>query len=599
MPDAAAEQTGRIESDRQPSRRQDPYAASVREELRRVYIQQGARVPVVALLAIGSIAWTFHTHVPRLLLAGWATLVAAFLLLRWGLCALFSRADVAPAELARRMRIIVVLRMAAGLSMGAAALLWFPTLPLWEKMIFMIACFGWYATTVVVSLASPASAFLFGASLMAPTAIAWSIQTDYQGFFAAMLTIALVFFIRQSTEEAHAAMRAAIRSRLREEDLARRLERHGTDLETAMRAKSQFLAAASHDLRQPVTSMNLLLSALAASRDEASLRSVAAKFEAPLRALEEILSSILEVSRLEAGTIEVTRRHCFTSEVIAPVIEEYRPRAAAKRLRLDALVPELPIHTDPEIVRRVLRNLLDNAIKFTDSGAVRIEAHRKGAALVLAVSDTGRGIAKAQHAQVFEDYYQGDNPQRDRRQGLGLGLAIVRRLVGLLGGEISLKSEPGRGTRFEVRLPGAIDSHRNESEVQRDTTPEPGMLRSSKVLVVEDDRLVIDALSTLFRTLKVEARFAIDADDALMETALGRFIPDVALVDYGLPGNLDGISLVRELRVRLPRCVFLLVTGDTRPEVIRRAAEAGVPTLHKPVTVERLNEKLKELGVAA
>jgi two-component system CheB/CheR fusion protein len=317
-----------------------------------------------------------------------------------------------------------------------------------------------------------------------------------------------------------------------------------------------------------------------------------------LHALEEILSSILEVSRLEAGIIEVKRRACTSSEVIAPLIAEYRPRAAAKRLRLESSVPELALHTDPELVRRVLRNLLDNAIKFTDAGAVRIDAHRNGDALVLAVSDTGRGIAKSQQAQVFEDYYQGENPQRDRRQGLGLGLAIVRRLVGLLGGAISLKSDPGRGTRFELRLPAAIDTQHRVGEERREAAAEPGMLRGSRVLVVEDDRLVIEAMSTLFSSFGVEARFAIDADDALMETALGRFIPEVALVDFGLPGELDGISLVRELRVRLPRCVFLLVTGDTRPEVIRRAADAGIPTLHKPVTVERLNEKLKELGVA-
>ena len=248
-------------------------------------------------------------------------------------------------------------------------------------------------------------------------------------------------------------------------------------------------------------------------------------------------------------------------------------------------------------MRRVLRNLVDNALKFTDVGSVRIEARADLDVLVLRVIDTGRGIAANLRARVFEDYFQGDNPHRDRRQGLGLGLAIVRRLVQLLGGEVKVHSEIGRGATFEVRLPHAIDPAGLATGPGQQSTSRQPRLSVSRVLIVEDDELVIDAIATLFRTLGIEANYALDSDDALMQTTLGRFMPDIALVDFGLPGSMDGIALIRQLRVRLPRCVFLLITGDTRPEVIRRAADAGIETLHKPLSVDRLNEKLNALGI--
>jgi CheY-like chemotaxis protein/two-component sensor histidine kinase len=374
------------------------------------------------------------------------------------------------------------------------------------------------------------------------------------------------------------------------------MEQHGVELEGAMRAKSQFLAAASHDLRQPVTSMNLLLSALLASRDEQAVRSVAAKFEAPLHALEEILSSLLEVSRLEAGIIEVHRRKCTPAEIVEPVIAEFRPRAAAKRIALRAHYDEAELFTDPDLVRRIVRNLVDNAIKFTDEGSISVVMRAEGTALTLSVNDTGRGVPPDIQERVFDDYFQGENPHRDRAQGLGLGLSIVRRLAGLLGGEATLNSTVGRGSRFGLRLPNAVARYQSEAGPRKEGLRYGARLSASNILVVEDDRLVVDAMSTLFRTLGIEARFALDGDEALMITALGRFIPDVALVDYGLPGTIDGIALIREMRVRLPRCTFLLVTGDTRPEVLRSAADLGVPVLHKPITVERLNEKLEELN---
>lgn len=578
----------------------DRYSAPVAAELQRVFIAQGADFPFLPLLIVGVLAWSLRNVVAPTNLMPWTTVAGALLLLRWGTCVNFSRGTLPVETVGRRLRLVVLLLCAIGAWASSPSLLWFPKIPSTERLVITIAFFGWYASSMVLSVASPVSAFLFGLSLLGPVALAWIIAGGPASLTLALLSIAMIFFVRRASDNAHLAMREAIAAKLREEDLVRRLEQHSRELQSAMAAKTQFLAAASHDLRQPVTSMNLLLSALNASRDEKSLRAVAAKLEAPLKALEEILSSLLEMSRLEAGTIEVQRRVCSAHEIVEPLVAEYMPRASAKRLRLDAAIGHLRLSTDPELVRRIVRNLLDNAIKFTDAGSVRIDVQSDASTLVLGVTDTGRGVPESQQQRIFDDYFQADNPHRDRRAGLGLGLAIVRRLVGLLGGHVHLFSQPGRGSAFEVRIPNAVEP----ADAIGPRPHDAGVVRRarfavSNVLVVEDDQLVVDAIGTLFRALGIDARYAADADDALIQTSLGRFVPDLALVDFGLPGTRDGISLIRELRTRLPNCAFLLITGDTRPEVIRRAAEAGIATLHKPLSVERLNEKLESLGIGA
>lgn len=359
-----------------------------------------------------------------------------------------------------------------------------------------------------------------------------------------------------------------------------------------MGAKNAFLAAASHDLRQPVTSMSLLLSALQAARDEQAMRAVAAKLEAPFLALEEILSSLLEVSQLESGVVKADPRSCVPAEILSALEAEYVPRAQAKGLHLRMAGGEFPAFTDPELLKRVLRNLVENALKFTDAGGVSVEASRRNTDICFVVADTGRGVPPEALERIFDDYFQAANPHRGRGQGLGLGLAIVRRLIELLGGSVSVSSELGRGTRFTVTVPGAQADDSPHSSYAAPARRAP-TLDVGRMLVVEDDRLIIDAMRTVADALGIDVRFASDAETALEQIALGRFIPELALVDFGLPGRLDGIATILAMRDRLPGCRFLLVTGDTRPEVIRRAASVGITTMHKPISVERISEALR------
>jgi signal transduction histidine kinase/CheY-like chemotaxis protein len=573
----------------------DPYAAPVRIELYRLFIRQCGRVPLGVILLIPMLFYMLREQIPLAQRIVWAVPVAAGLIARWHLARRFQSLEESPERLANRARLLTGLWALTGLAASLGPFIWFPSMLLVDRALFSIGYMAWYAGAVVVSLVSPVSAFLFGACLLAPLAFGWTFYGGEIGVAIGLVFLVLLFFVRLSVDDAYDALRGAIRSRLREESLGRSLEQRGHEVESAMRARTQFLAAASHDLRQPVTSMNLLLSAMVGAKDEQSLRAVAAKFEAPLQALDEILSSLLEVSRLEAGTVRVERRPCNLRDLIIGVQIEYTPRATAKHIGIRTGVPNLSVVTDPELLRRILRNLVDNAVKFTDEGSVQITASASGSVLTLRVSDTGRGIPDDARARIFDDYFQADNPQRDRRQGLGLGLSIVRGLVELLHGRIEVQSKPGKGTLFTVRLPVLAVRAAREPDVRFDASA-PLDIPFDTVLVVDDDPLVREAFATLMEPAGIDVEFAANAEEALALLDRAGSEPQLAIIDFGLPGQMDGISLIGELRRRLPALLTLLVTGDTRPAVIRRAAEAKVSVLHKPFTASQFAAMLERIA---
>jgi len=573
--------------------RENGFALLIDTELQRLQIAQASRFPAGVLLLILVLATFVGGDVVPGLRVAWGVLLASGLLTRWQLARMFMRAapDDDGRALRRRGRILIAVHALTGLAAGVAIVVWFPALILVERALVTVAYFAWYAGVVVVSLVHPLSAYLFGMCLLGPLCVAWAREGGTAGLVMAIITLLLLFSVRQSVGDSNAAIRDAIRSRLREAGLVRSLEEHSREVESAMRSKTAFLAAASHDLRQPVTSLSLLVTALHAAGDERAMRTVADKLDAPLQALEEILSSLVELSRLDAGSVAVEARPFVPADILEAVAAEYRPRIQDKGLRLELSGGRFSATTDPELLKRVLRNLVDNAVKYTDRGGIGIEARAHGPDLQIEVADTGRGIAKESLPHVFDDYFQGDNPQRDRRQGLGLGLSIVRRLVGLLHGRVEVDSEVGEGTTFVVTIEGAVDQAGWFAPAKVLRMPAP--LDVDSVLVVEDDRLVIDGLAAILAPLGIDARYATDAQEAMSTVALGRFMPDAALVDFGLPGGMDGIALIETLRARMPHCRFLLVTGDTRPEIIQRAQQSGITIVYKPLSVNKLADALR------
>ena len=401
-----------------------------------------------------------------------------------------------------------------------------------------------------------------------------------------------------------------VRGLERAEELSLMLERRVTErtaeLADANAAKSRFLAAASHDLRQPVAAIGLLAGLVrerAATTGGPTLLLVE-KLSQAVHALEDLLRGLMDLSRLETGNAVPAPRPVALQPLFDAIALHEQPHAQARGLRLRFRPTDAVAATDALLLEQMLRNLVGNALRYTTRGGVVVGVRRRGGALRLEVWDSGRGIAPEHQRQVFEEFVQLDNPQRDRRQGLGLGLAIVRRSAALLGHALGLRSRPGRGSCFWIELPSASAALRPVAPVESTTMP----LLGRAVWLLEDDGALRDALAerlvawgadvTALASL-TELRRAL-ADAASAPGAADDRAPPVLLTDHRLPDG-DGSQAQAHFAERFGTFVIVM-TGDVGPQWAARFAEyaaRGVPVLHKPFAAEALLRLLAGSAPAA
>lgn len=375
--------------------------------------------------------------------------------------------------------------------------------------------------------------------------------------------------------------------------------------EAANLAKSRFLAAASHDLRQPVHALGLFASALGtlAQRGDVAQgegRLIADKLSTVLKSLGGLLHGLLDISRLDAGIVQPEPRALAVAELFEALRHEFSDAAQAKALDLRSVPSRRWIRSDPLLLRRILDNFLSNAIRYTPRGGLLFGCRRRGDALEIQIWDTGIGIARDQHETIFQEFAQVDNPQRDREQGLGLGLAIARRAAGLLGHSLGVRSVPGRGSMFWVRVP--LCAAPAPSGPVAATATAGGVARG--VIVVDDDAQVLDALSYQLRTWGCAVYAGVDAERARRAHEVARrhgdAPVDLIIADYRLAGGVHGAQAIRQLIDYLGAPVpAAIVTGDTSPERLREARASGHRLLHKPVAAEQLRELIEQSALAA
>lgn len=388
------------------------------------------------------------------------------------------------------------------------------------------------------------------------------------------------------------------RTRTELEKLARSLERTTHELRQQNEVKSKFLAYAGHDIRQPLQAMHLLLASLLESGLNAAQEKTARMMELSVNALTDLLNSLLDISKLEAGAIQPNLRPVELDVVLAQLVQEFMPQARAKGLHLRLRLPrQTPlVQTDEQLLASVLRNLLGNAIKYTQRGGVLVALRRSASGWKLQVWDTGIGIAEEHLAHVFEEYYQVDNPQRDRSKGLGLGLAIVHRMAALLELQLACRSRLGQGTVMEITLaaadglrPGDVDAGATASQI---------VLQGARVVVVEDDAAVAQALGQWLQAQGAAVVHYPSAEDALAAPDIAS--ADIYLSDYRLPGQLTGIDFLETLRSRAQGDIpGVLLTGDTSSQFIEQVAASGWLILFKPVHPRELQAVLKLLRTSA
>jgi signal transduction histidine kinase/CheY-like chemotaxis protein len=550
----------------------------------------GIRLPV--LLAMALMAAMAARQAPRAA-AAWLLLVGAMLALRWwALRRLAAAADV-PAP--RRLHIATALSLANG-CVHALSLAFAPGFTDYERavqsVVLLALCTGALATT---------SGYLpvFGAYLL-PVLLglagSWALLDNGGGDLTvrlAMAALVLVFGAALAAlgRDGFRLYRDLYVARNRQDEANARLARALSEAEAADRAKTRFLAAATHDLRQPLHTLTLFGSALLHQPLAGDAHRIAVHMESALRALGAQMDALLDMSKLDAQALPVRPMEMSLHALAQRLAADFRPLVEQKGLQWIVNVPPAAqVHSDPLLLERLLRNLIDNAVKYTDAGAIRFDVREDDTGWRIEVADTGRGIARHEQQRVFEEFYQLDNPEHDRAKGLGLGLSIVKRLAQLLSLHVSLQSESGVGTTIGFSLPRLVVT----APVEDTAAPEPEFsLEGLTVLVIDDEEDVRRGMTTLIAALGGRALAATGTADALL--AVQDAPPDVVVSDFLLAGGDDGLATIARLRAQFPGVRTLLVSGDTSPGRLRQAADAHVRLLHKPVDTGLL---LKELARA-
>ena len=363
------------------------------------------------------------------------------------------------------------------------------------------------------------------------------------------------------------------------------LEEAKLEAERANAAKSRFLAAASHDLRQPLQALALLKDFLAPNVSGERAGELMARFDKTLGALSGMLDVLLNISQIEAGAVQPERVQFPVADVLETLHGEFLALAEARDLSLRFMPCAAWVESDPRLLEQMMRNLLGNAVKYTRTGRILLGCRRRGNDLRIEVWDTGIGIEASQLEHIFEEFHQVDNPARESGLGLGLGLSIVRRLGRLLHHAVDVRSLPGRGSMFAITVPGCKGAARLPPAPLPEPAPEPEpAARPSLIMVVEDDPDLLDLVTLLLRENGHMVSGASDGAEALRLVAGGAIRPDILLTDYNLPSGQSGVDLLKALRQRLQRPLpAIVLTGDISTGAQAIMAEADCIHLRKPV----------------
>ncbi len=365
--------------------------------------------------------------------------------------------------------------------------------------------------------------------------------------------------------------------------------------ESANLGKSRFLAAASHDLRQPLQTLNLLQGLLAKRlKDRDALRLVARSDEA-LTAMSGMLNTLLDINQLEAGVIRPELADFPIDDLLGRLKTEFAYHTQTRGLEWRVLSCRLAVRSDPRLLEQMIRNLLSNAVKYTKEGRVLLGCRRHADKLRIEVWDTGLGIPEGQLRAIFEEFHQIDNPVRELSRGLDLGLAIVQRLGDLLGHAVDVRSRHGRGSVFSIEVALAPNGARLAAQAIA-AEPEEIAARSGSILVVEDDPALRDSLELFLRTDGHRIAAAADGEEAFALVARKDAEPDIVIVDYNLPRGLTGLQVMARLREMLRHDLpALVLTGDISTETLGEIARQGYVHRSKPVRADDLTRLIRSM----
>ena len=554
----------------------------LKEELLLLLANQSIRVPVVMTLIGATMVYIVYGRIPNTFLWAWIFVFSVVLILRWYLFGFFAKRSDIPVDI--KIGVEAVLIFISGV-VHAAPLLAFSEFTTVEQAMISMFIVALCAGAVFTNAGYMPFFLSYATPLLIALAVSWGLSSISQWDRTPIVFLLIGYggLLYGSARDSFKLFVESFEIRLQKNELNQKLQLALAEAEQSNVAKTRFLASASHDLRQPVQALVLYISALSMRNLDEESNVMADRMNIAVRSLSNQLDSLLDISRLDAGVVKPEFSKMDMGELIEQICLDIEPLASKKLLDLVVNIPEhCYVYSDQRLLERIIRNVLDNAIKYTERGFIRLHIEDKKTKYVLRIEDSGSGVPSEQQNQIFEEFYQLQNPERDRTKGLGLGLSIVKRLCRLLEINMNLDSEIDRGTVFEFMLEKTQQTFASfqKEEIQ------PTSLNGLDILVIDDEVSVATAMQVMLESRDGTARWAGDIDMAL-DLATERK-PDILISDFRLRGTENGISAIEQLREIYPNLPAILISGDTAPDRLIQAEKAGITFLSKPVRADEL-----------
>lgn len=507
-----------------------------------------------------------------------------------------------PKEGLRMARMLQVLALLIGGGWGCLSVFFVDTAQPYSVTLVMTMMAGISSSGMIVMAASWPISLAHLVMLTAPSIVALSMgppDAVVIGMAVALYLVAMVPVAHRSAQ----MVNSSISLRFANDELVLRLrdqtqramearqvaEEALLDAEQADRAKVVFMAAASHDLRQPLHALGLFAGTLARTPLSAHQRSLLGQIDLSAEAARELLSTLLDFSKVDTGMVKANPQPFALQPLLYRLEQEFAPQASEQGLNYRTHDCPWVVQADHAMVERILRNLIGNALRYTERGGVLVGVRRRGGMAVIEVWDSGLGIPQHEIQAIFKEFHQLGNPERDRRKGLGLGLAIVEGLARAMSVEVKVASRPGRGSVFRLVLPLSQEAVMAMPVPDQD----PADLLGARVLVIDDDETVRAAMAEVLTSWGAWVEVADSIEQAMV--VLLRFAPQVVVADYRLRGHHNGRDALAQVRDRMGWHVpGIIVTGDTGPERLREAHAAHALLLHKPVPAQQLKQALSQ-----
>ena len=402
--------------------------------------------------------------------------------------------------------------------------------------------------------------------------------------FSAFIVIYYAFISSQS-RNAHFASRDESKLTYQHSSLFNDVVKQKDIADKAVLAKNQFLAAASHDLRQPLHAQGLFVTALEYAELSQDAKILANRIKTSNGALSCLLNGLLDITKLESNAKEYQPKNIVLNDILERINQQYFDLAAENETRLKLKIhDDINVFSDDYLLSRLITNLVDNAVKFTHSGVILIHTKMRSNKVFLTIADTGTGIPENQHKYVFEEFTQLDNSERDRQKGLGLGLSIVKRISQVINVPIELKSRIDKGTQFTLTLNKTSRKTKRKSKL----VPTTHSFKGKTILVIDDDKDILDGMNLIINQWDASVVTAENVKEAISK--LNRKKPDMIISDLRLREGKTGIEAIKTLRTMFNEEISaILITGDTAAERVEMAEKAELKLLHKPVDTQILN----------